>query len=475
MLQYLEDPEENPELSERLEAMRKTLGCCDQNFGIGFSHGFDFLNLALLSDGAMEPGMDVPKEFIGEALRFVVCHEVGHTLGLRHNFKSSVSTPYDKLNDRYAIGEIGLTGSIMDYPSPNVSRDRTRQGFYYSPSVGTYDQWAITWGYTEMPGNKSVEKEAKALQAIANEASLPEHAYGTDYDTYPAGALDPLSAIWDLGDDPLAWASERIGVCEDILHNGNLEERVVGDGGNYVPLRRAATTLLIQEYLAVSRAIIYVGGQYTARPHKGDGSGELPLMPVPVEKQRQALSFIIENGFAADAFTLPPEMMNRLADNKIEDWQNPMYTYGRRFDFPLTGWVGAIHNALLVRLLQPMLLQRVIEVEYKVDDPYRLAELFSGLTEAVWYENMTPSGRTAVMERNLQRIYLAKLVQMTVAPSRGTPHEAVALARLHLTRLQVRIDDASKKQGLSDEAVAHLVESKSRIDRALDAKLQSSF
>jgi hypothetical protein len=473
-LEYLEDPEENPELAYRLEAM-KTLGCCDQHFGIGFSQGFDFLNLALLADGAMEPGMDVPEEFIGEALRFVVCHEVGHTLGLRHNFKSSASTPFDKLNDRYAIGEIGMTGSIMDYPSANVSRDRTRQGFYYSPTVGTYDRWAIKWGYTEVPGNTSVEKEAKTLQTIANEASLPEHTYGTDYDTYPAGSLDPLSAIWDLGDDPLAWASERLGVCEDILNNGNLEERVVGDGGNYVPLRRAATTILIQQYLAVTRAVIYVGGQYTARPHKGDGSDEFPMMPVPAAKQREALNFIIENGFAPDAFALPPGMMNLLADNKIQDWQNPMYVYGRRFDFPLTGWVGAIHNALLLRLLHPMLLQKVVEVEYKVDDPYRLSELFSSLTNAVWYGNMTPSGRTAVMQRNLQRIYLHRLIQMTVAPVGGTPHEAVALARLHLTRLDSRIDDALAQQGLSDEAQAHLVESKSRIDRALDAELLSSF
>jgi len=88
---------------------------------------------------------------------------------------------------------------------------------------------------------------------------------------------------------------------------------------------------------------------------------------------------------------------------------------------------------------------------------------------------MTPSGKTAVMQRNLQRIYLDKLVTMTVRPYMGLPHEAVALARLHLTRLQSRIDQSSKSGGLSDEALAHLLESKSRIDRALDAKLQAGF
>ncbi|UCG52206.1 MAG: zinc-dependent metalloprotease, partial [Candidatus Latescibacterota bacterium] len=312
-LKYLRDPEENPEAAQQIEFMRRTLGCCDAHFGIGFSHGFDFLELSLLATGAMEPGMSVPEEFMGEAMRFVTCHEVGHTLGLRHNFKSSISTPFEKLNDRYAVSDIGMTGSIMDYPSPNVSRERSRQGYYYSPSVGTWDLWAIKWGYTELPGDMSPEKELKALREIANEASLPKHAYGTDYDTYPAGALDPLAAIWDLGDDPIAWADERLGVCKDIISNGNLEERVVGDGGNYVPLRYAVNTVLIQEYLAVSRAIKFVGGQYTALPHKGDGSGGLPFTPVAPEKQREALNFVISNGFAPDAFALPPDMLNKLA------------------------------------------------------------------------------------------------------------------------------------------------------------------
>ena len=475
ILTYLADPEIDPEAARRLELEKKLDARMDLHFGAGFSEGLEFLHLALLARGAMEPGMDVPEQYIGEALRWVVCHEVGHTLGLRHNFKSSVSTPFDKLNDRLVVGEIGMTGSIMDYAAPNVSRDRSRQGFYYSPSVGTWDQWAITWGYTQIPGNKSAQKEAEALGSIAGEAHLKEHAYGTDEDTYPAGAMDTLCAIFDLGDDPLAWAKERIGVCQDIFADGKLEERVVGEGGSYLPLRYAVETLLVQEYLAISRAVKYVGGQFTARPHKGDTGGELPMTPVPAAQQREALQFVIQNAFMPGALVLPPEVMNKLADNKIPDWQNPMFAFGRRFDFPLVDWVAAIHNALLVQLMNPMLIQRVVEAGYKADDPYRLSELFSGLTDAIWYNNMTPSGKTAVMQRNLQRIYLDKLVTMTVKPYTGLPHEAVALARLHLTRLQTRIDQASKQGSLSDEAVAHLLESKSRIERALDAKLQAEY
>jgi hypothetical protein len=475
ILAYLADPAEDPEAAQRVEIEKMIGRRAELHFGTGFSEGFEFLQLALLANGEMEPGMDVPEEFIGEALRWVVCHEVGHTLGLRHNFKSSAATPFDKLNDRYAISEIGMTGSVMDYPTPNISRDRTRQGFYYSPTVGPWDKWAIQWGYSEIPGGKSPAKEAAELSEIADKSNLKGNLYGAEEDTYVSGAMDPLCAIFDLSDDPLAWAKERIGVCDDIIANGKLEDRVVGEGGNFVPLRYAVQTILLQEYLAMSRAIRYVGGQYTARLHRGAENGELPMSPVPAAKQREALEFVIQHGLTTTALALPPDLLNRLAENMTPDWQNQVFTYGRRLDFPLTDWVAAIHNALLRQLLDPMLLQRVVEAQYKSEDPYRLAELFSSLTDSIWLKNLTPGGRTAVMNRNLQRIYLDKLIWMTVKPYSGLPPEAVALARLQLTRLQPRIDQTSKQGGLSDEALAHLVESKARIDRALDAKLQSGY
>jgi hypothetical protein len=472
-LRYLQDPKLHPELAAEIE-MRKHFGGSMCDIGDGFALNFDFAGLAILAEGEGS-GMDVPIEFIGQALKWVTVHEVGHTLGLRHNFKSSISTPYDELQDKEAIDEIGMTGSVMDYASPNVARDRSKQGYYYSPVVGTCDDWVIQYGYTELPGNHTAAEEAKLLRPIADEASQKDHAYGTDEDTYPAGALDPYASIWDLSDDPLAWAKERIGVCHDILEKGDLEKRVVSKGDNFVPLRNAATTVLIQEYIATARAIKYVGGQYTARPHRGDNSGEMPFMPVPADKQRDAMNFVIANGFSRNAFALPPSILNKLADDKNWDWQNNLFEFGRRFDYPMVGWVGGLQHALLAQLLQPMLLQRMVDAQYKSEKPYRLAELFSSLTDAIWMNNIVPSGQTAVMQRNLQRDYLNYIVDMTVSPSPYVPKEAVALARLQLDRLQTKIKQAYGQKGLSDEANAHLLESASRIDRALNAKLESTF
>jgi hypothetical protein len=474
-MKFLQDPAEDPELSAELELLQK-IGQANAlcTIGAGLENGMDFMGLALMLDGLSLDDGDYDK-YIMDAIAYVTAHEVGHAIGLRHNFESSISTPYDKLNDKTTIKQIGMTGSVMDYSAPNVSRDRSKQGYYYSPSVGTYDHWAIEFGYKALDGDKSVKEEAAVLKPIADLAGEKRHAYGTDEDTYPAGALDPNPAIWDLSDNPLAWAKERMGVCKDILGNGTLVDRVVEDEENYTALRNAVETVLIQEYIAASRAVRYVGGQYTARPHKGDNSGDMPLMPVSAAEQRDAMGFIAENAFSAGAFTLAPEILNQLQDNKLWDWQNNLFSYGRRYDFPMTGWVAAFQNAIITQLLHPMRLQRMVDAEYKQSDPYKCSEMYRTLTGTIWTNNIVPSGRTAMMQRNLQRIYLHHLIQMTVSPAPGTPWESIALSRLHLQRLRGQINGAFQRSGLSDEANAHLAESLARIDRALDAKLESSY
>jgi hypothetical protein len=434
--------------------------------------GAQIMRLSMLAAGVVEAGGTVPEEFIGQALTFVAAHEVGHTLGLRHNFKSSGATPYDMLNDKSTVDNIGMTGSVMDYPTPNVAKDASRQGYYYTSTVGTGDVWTIQWGYTPVEGATAKEQYAK-VAAIAAECTDKAHLYGTDEDTYPMGALDPRSNTNDLSDNPMQWASERTAICDELLKGGKLEERVVPEGNDYVPLRSAVQTLFVQKYVCANMATKNIGGMYTERAHRG--GGKPPFTPVPAAEQRRALDFVIANALKADAFALSPDMLNKMQDDKIWSWENNLFEPGRRFDFPITDWVATLQTGVLFNIMNPFLQARVVDQQYKAEDAFMLSELYGTLTKSIWTGNMIPKGKTAVWDRNLQRVYTDMLIQQVVTPYPVTPDDAVSLSRLNLSRIRGAAQSALATKGLDDETNAHLMESVARIDRALNAGREADF
>jgi hypothetical protein len=434
--------------------------------------GGEIMRLSMLASGAIDAGGTVPTEYLGNALMWVTSHEVGHTLGLRHNFKSSSATPYDKLNDKETIDNIGMTGSVMDYPSPNVATDSAKQGYYYSPGVGTGDIWAIKWGYSEVPGETAAEQK-KHTDAIAAMCLEKGHLYGTDEDTYPMGALDPRSNINDLSDNPMAWAQERAAICDDLMKNGKLESRVVGDGEDYVPLRSAVLTLFLQKYVCANIATKNIGGMYTERSHKG--AEKVPFTPVAAADQRKALQFIVNNALTSDAYALPVSTVNKLQDDKMWSWENNPFQEGRRFEFPLTDWVEAMQAGVLFNAMNPLLQARVIEGQYQSDDAFKLSELYSTLTKSIWTSRMAPKGRTATWDRNLQRLYTDMLIQQVVTPNGMTPQDAIALSRLNLVRIQSAAKGQLAAKGLDDDTNAHLMDTVARIDRALNASRESAY
>lgn len=428
--------------------------------------GAEIMRLSMLANNAIEAGGVVPIEYLGNALAWVTSHEVGHTLGLRHNFKSSGAVPYDELNDKAKIDQIGMTGSVMDYPSPNVALDSSKQGYYYSPTVGTGDMWAIKWGYAPVAGATAWDqkKETDKVAALCTEKA---NLYGTDEDTYPSGALDPRSNTNDLSDNPMAWATERAAVCDDLMKNGKLEDRVVVDGGDYVPLRAAVQTLFLQKFICANIATKNIGGMYTERAHKG--GDKLPFTPVPAAEQRKALAFIVDNALTSNAYAISPQMLNKMQDDKMNSWENDTFEPGRRFEFPLTDWVDVMQTGVLFNLMNPMLQGRVVEGQYQADDAFKLSELYSTLTRAIWTDRATPRGRTATWDRNLQRNYTDMLIQQLVTPGPATPQEAVSLSRLNLSRIRATAQSKLAVKGLDDDTNAHLMDTVARIDRALNA------
>ena len=265
---------------------------------MGAADGASLMHMALLMDGALDPGSPVPMEYLRQAIVWSTMHEVGHSLGLRHNFRGSTATPRDKLNDKDWVTEHGLYTSVMEYPSPNISTDRAQQGFYYTPGAGTGDLWAIRFAYTPS-GASTVEEDAAFAAKIADENLDAGHEYSTDEDTYPGTALDPRSNIWDIGDDPLAFAKQRTDYISSMWKNPEFENRILGTGTEYPVLKRAMDTLLQQYGLALSVTVRYAGGSYESRVHRGQPGFKDPFVPVTAAKQKEALDLLSQRAFAA--------------------------------------------------------------------------------------------------------------------------------------------------------------------------------
>jgi hypothetical protein len=448
-------------------------------------------HLLLAGLGVVDGADPLPMEYVHGALRDLVMHEVGHSIGLRHNFRGSSAIPYDRLQDTAYTRRHGLSLSVMDYVPVNVAADPRQQGHYWNVEVGAYDVWAIQYAYApvyvegagEGPAEAArlaatSEAERPALARIAARAAEPLHAYGTDEDVLGPFGVDPLTTRYDLSSDPLRWARDRAELAARL--EPVLEQRLIRDGESYVRLRGGMSRLLSLRFSPLQGVARYVGGAYVARDHKGDPGQRPPFVPVPAAEQRQAVALIIEQAFAEDAFRYDPDLLNRLAPDRHYHWGA---TLAPPLDFPLHERAAALQNSLLLTLLAPPRLTRMVDNGARMPagaESYSLHELFATLTTAIWAEAGRPAAAARNVNsfrRNLQRAHLDRMITLlTATPAPGQPAipgDARASARHELVGLSRRLDAALTSPGRLDLPTrAHLAESRARIGRALDASVQ---
>ena len=466
-------------------------------FGEGMDRQGTIARALLAARGAMPAGEAAPREYIGQALKALVMHEVGHTLGLRHNFRGSAGVSAEKLSDRSHTERYGHGVSVMDYAPPALALDPSRQGHFYSPTIGSYDAWAISYGYAEADGGAAGRRggkgasaetagwtpdvEINALRAIASRAAEPGNLYASDEDAGfgPAG-LDPTVSRYDMTDDPLGWAKERVTLIDRLFDS--LEARVVAPGQGYGRLRSAFTDLLSDRWYALLVSTKYLGGATTARDHRGDPDARPALATVPADLQREALAFIADAGFGERAFRFRPELLSRLAPERWMHWGASPSAQGRA-DFPLHDWALAQQGSLLNQLLDPVVLSRVRDAELRTvpgEETVGIPELFATLTRTIWTElGIRPGSKqgtarnTGSVRRDVQRLHLNAMVRMVVSPAPGTPEDARALARATLVDLEGRLAHALDDERASLDAYtrAHLTNSREGIARALEAQM----
>lgn len=425
----------------------------------------DLVRSFLLFGGAMRAGENVPKTFIDSFIRWVTMHEVGHTLGLRHNFKSSSDTPNARLTDTGFTEKNGVFSSVMEYPSVNLGKNASSDGHYYNVGVGSYDRWVITYGYTP--------DDAKSA-STARLAAQPGHAFSDD--ASGASAVDPLVNTYDLGEDPLAWGRDRADMIREMIPR--LPEIALDDNMPYYELTDLYQSLLQQYSRALAPTVKYIGGQHLHRDRVGDPDGRMPFEPISKAKQQEALNMIVEYAFDADAMNLPQEVFQQFGANRMSHW-GLTNTYGGRVDYPLHQTSLGIKTSLLNQLLNPTRLERIRDAEAKFGaaNTVTIPELMKSTTSAIWEEIWTSPGKNIPsMRRDLQRAYLDGMIGIVTNSSSDMPADARSVARMTLQDLHDRIDGRLKPPSFAfdDYTKAHLQEARARIKKALDAGMSQN-
>jgi len=466
-------------------------------YGEELGQSGSLVSALLAARGEIPAGGEPTRGYIGQALKALVMHEVGHTLGLRHNFRGSAGASAAQLANKAWTATHGVGVSVMDYNPPSLASDPAHQGDYYAPTIGSYDRWAIDYGYADVTsvatarstpkgsgpeaGAWSPEVEVNGLRAIASQAADPAHLYGTDEDAGFGGlGLDPTVSRYDQTDDPLGWARGRVALIGGLFDS--LEARVVAPGQGYGQLRTAFTDLLNDRWYALLVTTKYLGGATTSRDHRGDPGARAAVTNVPAAQQRAALAFLADAGFGENAYRFSPTLLSHLGSSRWMHWGASPGSEGRP-DFPLHEWAMTQQGSLLGQLLDPAVLARIRDAELRAqpgEATVGLPELYASLTGAIWSEIGAGVRGRAVRARNvssvrrdLQRLYLNMLIQTAVSPPAGTPEDARAIARVTLTGLGADLDRALAvpRPDLDAYTRAHLADTRDRIARALDAQM----
>ncbi|MCA9187376.1 MAG: zinc-dependent metalloprotease [Pirellulaceae bacterium] len=415
------------------------------------------------------------EKLILQGLKGTVMHEVGHTLGLRHNFKGSTYLSLEDINNPKKSQETGMLSSVMDYDAVNIVPKDEKQGDYYTTTIGPYDMWAIEYGYQEISGNQDEE-----LKKIASRSGEPGLDYATDEDTRGIDP-DPYTNRYDLGNDPFAFAQRQTTLVRQLLPD--VIDRMTEDGEDYSKARRAFNVLLAAHGQSMFFVARMVGGLQLTRSHKGDKDAREPVVLVDPDQQRKALKMLEENVFANHPAMVDPELYNKLASSRWSHWGQQPTT---RPDYPVHDIVLMWQQRVLDQLLSSRTLQRISDSEMKVgkeSESLTGAELIQRLTAIIFSEvskdelkgefsDRNPA--VASVRRNLQRDYLQRLGWLAMGET-AAPPDCQTVAFYELKELEKKMRKTLESTpNLDLYTKAHLEETASRIEKIIDAKLNLS-
>lgn len=420
-------------------------------------------NWYIVQAGAVDPGARKPQfddELMGQLIRFVSSHEVGHTLGLRHNFGSSNTVPVEKLRDKAWVEANGHTPSIMDYarfnyvaqPEDNISRS----GIF--PRIGIYDKWAIEWGYRWMPEYATAEAEVPHMNKwiIGKLKEDKRYMFGTETDRN-----DPRNQNEDLGDDAMLAGTYGIKNLKRIMPEIMNWTHKPNEG--YEKATALYSNLVGQYSLYMGHVATNVAGIYST-PISVEQTDVKAVEYVPKDIQKKAVAFLNK-----ELFTTPSWLM----DNNLSErtGTNPFNSIFR------------VQSNILKRLISSRTLDKMTNNELmNGSKAYTANEMFLDLKKSIW-SDLRGGKKPDLSQRGLQKVYVNALISLLDKPKGGSgimslgsisisssdsPSEAPTVARGQLTELRRELTGAANAS--SGIVKSHYQNLKALIDSAFDTK-----
>ncbi len=422
-------------------------------------HDWYFVQTAAVDPDARK--MKYDDDLMGNLIRFVSSHEVGHTLGLRHNMGSSSKTPVEKLRDKSWVEANGHTASIMDYarfnyvaqPEDNISKS----GLF--PRIGDYDHWAIEWGYGFGADDEEADKKQRNKLYNDRIAQNPRIWFGT----YEYGNMsDPRTQSEDLGDNSVKASEYGIKNLKRILPN--LPEWTKEEGDRYKNLAQMYGQVVNQFNRYMGHVIRNIGGYHeTWKTVEQDGS---VYEVTPKATQKEAVAFVNAQLFSTPAWMLDPKILDKISS-------------------PTADQLGSLQDAALANILSSSRLTRMATSGNRFENNYNVAELFSDLKKGIWSE-LPARKKIDGRRRNLQKSYVERMTALLGSPATGTgitlsgrgvgptgpdanKTDVSSVVRAHLNTLRTEVLSAA---AVSTDAMTkyHLQDVAERIKRSLDPK-----
>ena len=407
----------------------------------------------------------MPAAFLHDSIFATLVHEMGHNLGMQHNFIGHEAYTAAEIQSTAFTREHGIASSVMEYAPLNLWPQPFKQGEFFQTTIGPYDYYAIKFGYANIPGAQTPEQEVSTLRRWASGWTNPWTRYASDEDVdYETGhAADPRVEQGMLTNDPLSWCNIQMKMDRDQIASLN---RYWPSYGTAYEEERDVFAFLLRRYdtCAIVSAH-YLGGQYISWAHAGDPGAQAPIVPVSLRTERRAMEILDASLFNPNALAVPASVLNRL---RYSEWSGYGYTswegYGNlpkwaydppdRHDFPLVEQINGAQLAAVDYLFKPLVLQRIDENPAESTRPtMTIADLFDWLHAGIvgdLREAMIP-----LVSRNLQSEYVERLVILATAAPKGTPPDAQALAQAELSRV-ARDATAAMRVGHDTVTRAHL-------------------